>query len=90
MNWFYVYFGYSKNEKHGNAYVKWTEGDNSLDFKNINHYFTSTFYVFAGKDNQFPGFNGQVAYISFNAGEGAYKKGTDFTHPTDIFRVEKG
>jgi len=31
-----------------------------------------------------------MAYVSFNAGEGASKKGTDFTHPTDVFRFEKG
>lgn len=90
IEWFYVYFGYSKNDKHGNAYVKWGKSEDTLEFKNINHYFTSTFYVFAGKDNHYPGFNGKVAYTSFNAGEGAYRRGTDFAHPSDIFRMDKG
>lgn len=71
MNWFFVYFGYSKNSKEAYSYVRWTTGEDSLTFKNTNHYFASKYYVFTGKDPHFPGLSGQVAFVNFVTGEGA-------------------
>ena len=90
IEWFFVYQGYSKTTKEAYTYVKWTTGEDSIEFKNVNHYFASKYVVFVGKDVQFPGFSGKVAFVSFNTGEGASKKGNDFTHPTDVFRFDKG
>ncbi|CAD8140693.1 unnamed protein product [Paramecium octaurelia] len=89
FDWFFVYFGYNKNDKQGYAYIKWKDSDDNLDFKDINHYFANRYYVFTGRDAQFPGFNGKVAYVSFNVGEGASRRGSDFSHPDDAFRFDK-
>lgn len=32
LNWFYVYFGYSKPKAQAYAFIKWTNDDNSLDW----------------------------------------------------------
>lgn len=43
--WFFVYYGYSRTQKNAYAFVQWTEGDDSLDFANVNHYCTPEFFV---------------------------------------------
>ena len=48
------------------------------------------FYIFAGRDNHFPGFNGKIGYLNFNAGAGSFKEGPDYTHPKDIFGYNAG
>ena len=82
--------GYSKNDKAAYAYVKWRDSEDNLEYKDINHYFAKKYFVFVGKDVQFPGFNGRIASTSFNHGEGSFRKGNDFKHPTDAFRFDKG
>jgi len=89
-NWFFVYFGYSKNEKKGFVGVRFTTGIETLEYNNVNHYFASTFYIYVGKDMHFPGFNGKIGFVNFNIGDGAFKKMPDFKHPNDIFGLLKG
>lgn len=88
--WFFVYFGYSKPTSTAYAYVKWSDSEDSNTYDNANHYYAPEFFVFVGKDKHFPGFNGKIAYVSFNAGEGSFKKGTDFTHDKDTFGFNAG
>jgi len=89
-NWFFVYYGYSKTDKHAYVYVKFTDSEESLNYANTNHYFTPKFYVFVGKDAHFPGFSGKVAYVNFNVGKGSFKKGNDFTDDGDNFGFSLG
>lgn len=85
VKWFFVYFGYSKKDRAAYSYVKWTDNEDNLNFANINHYFAAKFHVFVGRDAHFPGFNGKLAYVNFNIGGGAFRKGNDFTRDDDAF-----
>lgn len=58
FDWFFVYFGYSKNEKKAFVAVRFSTGIETLEYNNVNHYYTPKFYTFVGKDMHFPGFNG--------------------------------
>ena len=71
-------------------YVKWSKTENNLEYPNANHYLASEFFIYLGKDTHFPGFNGKIANVQFNAGEGAFKKGNDFTDPKDVFGFKAG
>lgn len=71
-------------------YVKWSKTENNLEYPNTNHYLASEFFIYLGKDTHFPGFNGKIAHVQFNAGEGAFKKGNDFSDPKDVFGFKAG
>lgn len=66
--WFYVYYGYSKVARRAYAFVKWTDGEDSLNWDDINHYLAFNLYLFVGRDKHFPGHNGKIGYFNFNAG----------------------
>jgi hypothetical protein len=68
LEWFYVYYGYQKSSSKAYAYVKWTNSEDSLTYDNTNHYFAPEFFIFVGKDKQFPGHSGKLAYVNFNSG----------------------
>ena len=70
--------------------MKWTKSEDSLNYPNINHYYAPKFYVYAGKDPHFPGLSGKIAFVNFNVGPGSFKKGSDFSHPKDIFGFSAG
>lgn len=61
-----------------------------MEFKDINHYYSYKLFTYLGKDKHFPGFNGKLAHVSFVSGDGAFRKSTDYNHPLDVFRFEKG
>ena len=46
------------------------------------------FYVYVGKDAHFPGFNGAIAYVSFNLGEGIFRKSDYDKHEKDAFQYK--
>lgn len=43
-----------------------------------------------GKDRFYPAFNGKIAYVRVNFGDGAYRKGKEYTHDDGIFGFEDG
>ena len=48
------------------------------------------FYITVGSDPFWDGWNGKIAYLNFNTGEGSYRTGKDFTHPKDLFGFDLG
>lgn len=68
LEWFYVYFGYSKKAAQASVYVKWINSEDSLTYSDANHYVVPEFFIFVGKDKHFPGHSGKLAYVSFNLG----------------------
>lgn len=90
MQWFFVYFGYSKNERKAFVACKFTTGIETIEYNNVNHYYTPKFYVYTGKDQQFPGFNGKLGYVNFVLGEGSFRSSPNFKHPSDVFGHEEG
>lgn len=83
LKWFYVYFGYSKKARQANVYVKWQDGEDTINYDQIDHYFVPQFFVYAGRDKHFPGWNGQLGLVNFNLGEGAFTK--EFKNEKNIF-----
>lgn len=61
-----------------------------MSYEKVNHYWATQFYVFFGRDEHFPGFNGKVGEANFNLGKGAFRKPSDYTHPKDIFGFQSG
>lgn len=88
--WFFVYFGYSKKDAKAYIYVKWTDSEDSLTYEKVNHYFAPEFFVFVGRDKQFPGLNGQLGYVNFNVGTGSFRTGNNFGHSKDAFGYSAG
>lgn len=72
--------------------MKWTDdnSENSNTYEKTNHYLAPEFYVYIGRDKFYKGHNGPLAFVQFNLGKGAYKSGSDFTHPNDVFGYGKG
>ena len=48
--WHFVYFGYSFNEKKAYAYCNFDGKEASKLFNNVNHFLSSSFWVYVGKD----------------------------------------
>lgn len=90
LEWFFVYFGYNKNERKGFVGVRFTTGIETIEYNNVNHYYAPYFYTFIGKDKQFPGFNGKIGFVNFVVGSGAFRGTPDFKHPDDVFGLNKG
>ncbi|CAK56140.1 unnamed protein product (macronuclear) [Paramecium tetraurelia] len=84
LRWFFVYHGYSRNDRLSYAIVQYYKGSESLSWDKVNHYFVPRFYVYVGKD-AINGYNGQIGAINFNIGAGSFRKGEDFTHEKDFF-----
>jgi hypothetical protein len=61
-------------------------------YDNANHYYPARFTVYYGRDPHYPGFNGYISNFNFNAGQGAYVRGTQdkYNHPEDIFGYGEG
>lgn len=57
-------------------------------YEAINHYFAPEFFIYVGRDKHFPGFNGQLGLVNFNAGDGAFKKNNDVKDKKNIFGFE--
>ena len=55
----------------------------------VNHYYAPCYY-FLTKDNRFPNYNGQIAYITVILGPGAYVPGGDQTTDDDRFNFARG
>lgn len=51
--WFYIYYGYNRDERIAYVYVRWLNSENSLDFNNVNHYYTPLFHIYVGRDHRF-------------------------------------
>jgi hypothetical protein len=46
--------------------------------------------LFLGKDPNFQGFNGKLAYVNLNIGKGSFKTGNDFTDDNDRHGFSEG
>jgi hypothetical protein len=68
VRWFFVYFGYSKKVSKAYIHVKWFDGEDSMTYPNINHYFAPKFLAYVGKDRHYPAFNGNIGYFKINLG----------------------
>ena len=90
LEWSFIYYGYSKNDKKAFVTVKFSTGIETIEYNNVNHYYSPKFYIFTGKDKQFPGFNGKLGYVNFVLGDGAFRKTPDFKHPLDVFGLTEG
>lgn len=85
LRWFYVYFGYSKKHAMASLYVKWTAEEEFLTYERTNHYLAPEFFIYVGRDKHFPGFNGQLGMINFNAGDGAFREKNDVKSKDNTF-----
>ncbi|CAD8058815.1 unnamed protein product [Paramecium sonneborni] len=90
IDWFFVYFGYSKKLKKAFVQVRLSSGIETLECTNVNHYFTPQFHTYVGKDEHFPGFNGKIAYVNFVLGSGSYRNKPDFIIKDDLFGYDVG
>lgn len=90
VKWFYTYFGYSKPLNKAYVYVKWSDTEDTLTFKNTKHYYAPKFWFYAGKDKRWPSFNGQMSDVRVNLGADAYREGRDYVAPEDIFGFSTG
>jgi hypothetical protein len=61
-----------------------------LTYEKINHYYTPEFFVYVGRDKHFPGFNGKIGFVNFNAGAGAFVKGSNYDQEKDVFGFKAG
>jgi hypothetical protein len=92
LEWFFVYYGYSKTANNAYVHVSWKDNTNELNYENAKHYYPGSFTVYYGRDRHYPGFNGFISNFNFNAGEGAFVKGKGdaYNHPQDIFGFGEG
>jgi hypothetical protein len=65
--------------------LKFKDSEETLTFAKINHYLAPKFFLYLGKDPNFPGWNGKLGYVNFNIGKGSFKTGNDFTDDADKF-----
>lgn len=72
------------------AYVKWASGENSLNFPNANHYYNAKYYMWMPREKFYAGFSGKIGYLNLNFGDGAFKDGNNYQHPSDIFAFDDG
>lgn len=79
--WHFVYFGYSKVESKAYAYVKFYDKEETKVWNKINHYYAEKYYLYAGKDQYYQAYNGEIANLNFNLGQGAFRSASDFAHP---------
>jgi hypothetical protein len=91
LNWHFIYFGYSRDERKARVYVKFTEGEEELNYDNVNHYIPSKLYVYLGHDMPTDTFySGQIGYARVVLGQGSYKKDNNFDVPNDPFAFSAG
>lgn len=50
-------------ERNAYVYVKWNDGENSLNYPNVDHYFVGRMWVYTAKDRHYPGFNGKLGFF---------------------------
>lgn len=49
-DWTFFYFGYSMAKREAFAYIRYYEAEDSVLFKNVNHYVATYFHLFIGND----------------------------------------
>lgn len=49
-DWTFFYFGYSLDKKEAFAYIRYYESEDSVLFKNVNHFVATYFNLFIGND----------------------------------------
>lgn len=71
--------------------MQFVEDTEVLDTKGVNHYLASKFYFFVGTDRLAKwSYNGRMAYVRINLGEGSFRVGKDFSQKDDIFAITYG
>ncbi len=71
-SWFFIYFGYSHDQKKGKVFIKFQDREVNLDFEDINHAIPKYLGAYVGKDRFYPAFSGEIKNWVFAAGEGSY------------------
>lgn len=72
--WHYVHYGYSKLDKLARASVEFKSRKEIKEFKDINHYLPNKFSIYIAKDKWHAAYSGEIAYLRFNGGQGAFAK----------------
>jgi len=50
MEWTFIHYGYSKNERKAFVAVRFSTGIETIEHNGINHYYAPKFYIYTGKD----------------------------------------
>lgn len=61
-----------------------------LNFKGTNHYLPKAYSVYVAKDKWHSTYSGNIAYLNFNAGPGAFAKEKHEDAAKDIFGYKAG
>jgi hypothetical protein len=66
--WNFVYFGYSRKTREAFSFIKFMHKEETLQWKNHNHFLTKKFYVLIGRDSFYPFWNGKICYFRMHFG----------------------
>lgn len=72
-SWFFIYFGYSFEEKRAFGYVKFQDRTETVSFNDHRHFVPKYFRVFLAKDPWHKAFNGQMRGFKFCAGTSCFR-----------------
>jgi hypothetical protein len=89
-SWHFVYFGYSRPKLEAFAYIEYATRKVKLNFVRLNHFIPNQFYIQVAKDEYDATFIGKVAYVNFNAGEGAYNRNPTAKLEAEPFKYALG
>lgn len=88
--WHYIYFGYSRDQRLAFAQVQFKSRTESQSFKDHNHFVPNKFSLYVAKDKWHAAYSGQIAYLNFNAGAGAFATKDYDKAKDDIFGFSAG
>ena len=90
VKWHFIYFGYSKVQKLSYFRVEFQGRLGELKFKDTNHYLPNVFSFYAAKDKWHSTYSGQISYLRFNGGPGAFTENEHEKADGDIFGYKAG
>lgn len=88
--WYFVYFGYSKEQKLAHAKVEFKNRAAELQFKNTNQYLPNKLSVYVAKDKWHAIYSGNIAHLRINGGQGAFNPAGFGDAKDDIFGYKIG
>lgn len=90
VKWHFVYFGYSREQRLSYARVEFKGRLAELNFKGTNHYLPNVFSLYFAKDKWHTAYSGNIAFLRFNAGAGAFTVNEHEKAENDIFAYKLG